>query len=93
MLMDYLRESSERQRDVAEAIDRFSHVAEAFVQVVTPAAGVIADSGRRLDALCKFAQKWGLIFLWSFPIVAMLVGAITPNAAVRIDQFLKLMGH
>lgn len=92
-LMDYIQERDDRDQMVADAIHRFTDVAADFVKIVTPAAQVIADSGRRLDALCRFCRKWGIIFLWSCPIVAMLVGAITPNAAARIDQFLKLMGH
>lgn len=69
------------QRQQAEALTR---IADTLDQL-KPAAEVVHDLADRLEKLCKWSRRWGPWLLASAPLVASIVGAISPELKPLVE--------
>lgn len=89
--LQLLKQQANQASEVATALNRLADVGERFLDEAAPALASVGSLNRRLDALCTFSKTWGRRLLWSAPLVYVVLGSITPNAAERLQRAIDLL--
>lgn len=77
---------------LAEAIGDLAAAVREHTEQRAAADKFVGGLGDRLDIGCAFFKRWWPRILFSAPLIAMAVGAITPEMAERLGQILKNLG-